>query len=95
MSREGNRSVKPNALSKYLTLVIFLVFMDAPVSGGVGAAAAGTLTFMVGGPAAEFEAGQSILQHMGAKIVACGDVGTGQGSTTAKTNNFLMFEFSR
>ena len=63
----------------------FLVFMDAPVSGGVGAAAAGTLTFMVGGPAAEFEAGQSILQHMGAKIVACGEVGTGQGKNKIKS----------
>jgi hypothetical protein len=73
---------KETGLSRNISLQIlnyFLVFMDAPVSGGVGAAAAGTLTFMVGGPAAEFEAGQSILQHMGAKIVACGEVGTGQG----------------
>jgi len=67
------------------------VFMDAPVSGGVGAAAAGTLTFMVGGPAAEFEAGQSILQHMGAKIVACGEVGTGQA---AKICNNMMLGIS-
>jgi len=54
------------------------IFMDAPVSGGNVAANAGTLTFMVGGPSDEFAAAQSVLEHMGAKIVACGAVGTGQ-----------------
>ena len=53
--------------------------MDCPVSGGVGAATAGTLTFMVGGPEGEYEAAESVLTHMGAKIVNCGSVGTGQG----------------
>ena len=44
-------------------------FVDAPVSGGVNAASAGTLTFMVGAPSAEeFEQAKDILQHMGKAI---------------------------
>ena len=53
--------------------------MDCPVSGGVGAATAGTLSFMVGGPSDEMEAAKSVLEFMGAKVFPCGDVGTGQG----------------
>ena len=52
--------------------------IDAPVSGGVGGAEAGTLTFMVGGSDAAFERSKPILQKMGKNIVHCGDVGTGQ-----------------
>lgn len=55
------------------------IFMDCPVSGGVGAATAGTLSFMVGGPSDEMEAAKSVLEFMGAKVFPCGDVGTGQG----------------
>ena len=54
--------------------------MDCPVSGGVGAATAGTLSFMVGGPSDEMEAAKSVLEFMGAKVFPCGDVGTGQGN---------------
>ena len=54
-------------------------FVDAPVSGGVNAASAGTLTFMVGAPSAEdFDQAKDILQHMGKAIIHCGDVGTGK-----------------
>ena len=65
------------------------VFMDCPVSGGVGAATAGTLTFMVGGPAEEFDAAGTVLNHMGAKIVQCGAVGTGQGDSLSVLCNTL------
>lgn len=52
-----------------------LRFVDAPVSGGTGGAEAGTLTFMVGGAPADFEAVKGILQAMGKNIVHCGGVG--------------------
>uniref|UniRef100_M4AHI5 3-hydroxyisobutyrate dehydrogenase n=1 Tax=Xiphophorus maculatus TaxID=8083 RepID=M4AHI5_XIPMA len=54
------------------------VFMDAPVSGGVGAASSGKLTFMVGGAEEEFTAAKELLSCMGANVVYCGQVGTGQ-----------------
>lgn len=47
--------------------------VDAPVSGGVGAAEAGTLTFMVGGAEADFEKAKETLKDMGANIIHCGD----------------------
>ena len=51
--------------------------VDAPVSGGVGGAEAGTLTFMVGGSDDNFAAAKPILECMGKNIVHCGDNGTG------------------
>jgi len=61
--------------------------VDAPVSGGVGGAEAGTLTFMVGGDARDFEAAKPVLQAMGKNIVHCGGVGNGQ---VAKICNNMM-----
>jgi len=61
--------------------------VDAPVSGGVGGAEAGTLTFMVGGDAKDFEAAKPVLQAMGKNIVHCGGAGNGQ---VAKICNNLM-----
>src|SRR5436190_5769821 len=61
--------------------------VDAPVSGGVGGAEAGTLTFMVGGEARDFEAARPILQAMGKNIVHCGGAGNGQ---VAKICNNMM-----
>jgi 3-hydroxyisobutyrate dehydrogenase len=61
--------------------------VDAPVSGGVGGAEAGTLTFMVGGDARDFEAAKPILQAMGKNIVHCGGPGNGQ---VAKICNNMM-----
>ena len=55
-----------------------LLSVDAPVSGGVGGAAAGTLTFMAGGSDASIAAANPILDVMGGKIVHCGDGGAGQ-----------------
>jgi 3-hydroxyisobutyrate dehydrogenase len=61
--------------------------IDAPVSGGVGGAEAGTLTFMVGGEAGDFERARPVLQAMGKNIVHCGGIGNGQ---VAKICNNMM-----
>ncbi|BEV72695.1 MULTISPECIES: 3-hydroxyisobutyrate dehydrogenase [unclassified Paludibacterium] len=66
-------------------------FADAPVSGGTGGAAAGTLTFMVGAGAALFEQIRPLLGAMGKHIVHCGAVGMGQ---TAKICNNLVLGIS-
>ncbi len=62
--------------------------LDAPVSGGVGAAAAGTLTFMVGGEADAFERAKPILQAMGKNIFHAG--GSGNGQVAKVANNMLL-----
>jgi 3-hydroxyisobutyrate dehydrogenase len=54
--------------------------LDAPVSGGVGGAAAGTLTFMVGGSAAGFAKARPVLEGMGKTIVHAGPAGNGQAA---------------
>ena len=62
--------------------------LDAPVSGGVIGAEAGTLTFMVGGEAGAFARGEPILREMGKTIVHAGSAGNGQ---TAKIcNNMIL-----
>jgi 3-hydroxyisobutyrate dehydrogenase len=55
-----------------------LQMLDAPVSGGVIGAQAGSLTFMVGGPEAAFKKGRPILANMGRTIVHAGPSGNGQ-----------------
>ncbi|WP_040717495.1 3-hydroxyisobutyrate dehydrogenase [Nocardia veterana] len=65
--------------------------LDAPVSGGVGGATAGTLTFMVGGPAEDFAAALPVLEVMGGKVVHCGGAGVGQA---AKICNNMMLGIS-
>lgn len=65
-----------------------LLALDAPVSGGVGGAAAGTLTFMCGGSADAFAAASPILEKMGKKIVHCGDAGAGQAAKIC--NNMIL-----
>ena len=67
------------------------LMVDAPVSGGVGGAEAGTLTFMVGGPQASFEQARPYLAKMGRNIVHCGGPGTGQ---VAKVCNNLILGIS-
>ena len=62
--------------------------LDAPVSGGTGGAAAGTLTFMVGGSGAAFAKGQPILGKMGKRIVHCGEAGAGQAAKIC--NNMIL-----
>ncbi len=65
--------------------------LDAPVSGGVGGATAGTLTFMVGGTESDFARGEPILQSMGKTIVHAGTAGNGQA---AKICNNMMLGIS-
>ncbi len=63
-------------------------FADAPVSGGVGGATAGTLTFMVGGPDDAFACAQPLLAAMGKNIVHAGGPGTGQAAKIC--NNMIL-----
>ena len=65
-----------------------LMMLDAPVSGGVGGAQAGTLTFMVGGSAQAFARAQSILEKMGKTIVHAGGAGNGQAAKIC--NNMIL-----
>ena len=65
-----------------------LLAVDAPVSGGVGGAAAGTLTFMVGGSADAFETVKPLFEIMGKKVVHCGDAGAGQAAKIC--NNMIL-----
>jgi 3-hydroxyisobutyrate dehydrogenase len=62
--------------------------VDAPVSGGVAGAAAGTLTFMVGGTDAAFARAKTILEAMGKTIVHAGGSGTGQAAKIC--NNMIL-----
>lgn len=62
--------------------------VDAPVSGGVGGATAGTLTFMVGGAQAAFEAAKPFLDVMGKNIFHAG--GAGNGQVAKVCNNMLL-----
>jgi 3-hydroxyisobutyrate dehydrogenase len=65
-----------------------LMMLDAPVSGGVGGATAGTLTFMVGGSERAFVRAESILQKMGKTIVHAGGAGNGQAAKIC--NNMIL-----
>jgi len=65
-----------------------LVMVDAPVSGGVGGATGGTLTFMVGGSDAAFAKARPILEKMGKNIVHTGAPGSGQAAKIV--NNMIL-----
>lgn len=62
--------------------------IDAPVSGGVGGAEAGTLTFMVGGVDETFEQARPVLEAMGKNIFHAGGAGNGQAAKIC--NNMLL-----
>lgn len=62
--------------------------MDAPVSGGVVGAEAGTLTFMVGGEVTDFAEAEPVLAIMGGKVVHCGNSGSGQAAKIC--NNMIL-----
>jgi 3-hydroxyisobutyrate dehydrogenase len=62
--------------------------LDAPVSGGVKGAAAGTLAFMVGGETDALETARPVLDAMAGKIIHCGDSGAGQAAKLC--NNMLL-----
>jgi 3-hydroxyisobutyrate dehydrogenase len=62
--------------------------VDAPVSGGVGGAAAGTLTFMAGGSDAAFARAKPLFEIMGSRAVHCGPSGAGQAAKIC--NNMIL-----
>ena len=62
--------------------------LDAPVSGGIGGAKDGTLTFMVGGPDEGFTKAQELFNIMGQKAVHCGESGNGQSAKIC--NNMIL-----
>ncbi|KUO54545.1 MAG: 3-hydroxyisobutyrate dehydrogenase [Sphingomonadales bacterium BRH_c3] len=62
--------------------------VDAPVSGGIAAANAGTLTFMVGGTESAFKRAEPILSAMGKAVIHAGDAGNGQAAKIC--NNMLL-----
>ncbi|EZP84537.1 3-hydroxyisobutyrate dehydrogenase [Novosphingobium resinovorum] len=62
--------------------------VDAPVSGGIAAANGGTLTFMVGGPAATFEKAKVVLEPMAKAVILAGESGAGQ--VAKMCNNMLL-----
>ncbi|MBU6253260.1 MAG: 3-hydroxyisobutyrate dehydrogenase, partial [Alphaproteobacteria bacterium] len=62
--------------------------VDAPVSGGIAAANAGTLTFMVGGTPSGFEHAQPILAAMGKAVIHAGASGAGQAAKIC--NNMIL-----
>ena len=62
--------------------------LDAPVSGGVGGATAGTLTFMCGGSPEAFARAKPLLESMGKRIVHCGGPGAGQAAKIC--NNMIL-----
>ena len=65
-----------------------LLFVDAPVSGGIGGASAGTLTFMAGGTEPAFAKASPLFDIMGQKAVHCGDAGAGQAAKIC--NNMIL-----
>ena len=68
-----------------------LAFLDAPVSGGIPPAWAGTLSFMVGGPREGFERGKPVMAMMGKRenLILCG--GPGAGLATKQINNYVAY----
>jgi 3-hydroxyisobutyrate dehydrogenase len=62
--------------------------LDAPVSGGVKGATAGTLAFMVGGDGAAVERARDVLEPLAGKIIHCGASGTGQAAKLC--NNMVL-----
>lgn len=63
-------------------------FIDAPVSGGVGGAKAGTLTFICGGTESNVDRARAVLNDMGKNVFRAGDVGAGQIAKIC--NNMLL-----
>ncbi|WP_386682487.1 3-hydroxyisobutyrate dehydrogenase [Loktanella sp. R86503] len=65
-----------------------LLAIDAPVSGGIGGATNGTLTFMAGGPQQAFDTCKPLFDIMGQKVVHCGHAGNGQAAKIC--NNMIL-----
>lgn len=65
-----------------------ITFVDAPVSGGIGGAKAGTLTFIVGGATSAFEQVKDVLEPMARHVFHAGELGAGQVAKAC--NNMLL-----
>lgn len=65
-----------------------MLSIDAPVSGGVSGAEAGTLTFMAGGSKGAFAAAEPLLKPMAGRLVYCGEAGAGQAAKIC--NNMIL-----
>ena len=65
-----------------------LIYLDAPVSGGVGGAKAGTLTFIVGGSEEGYAQAKPVLEGMGKNIFHAGEIGAGQVAKIC--NNMIL-----
>lgn len=63
-------------------------FLDAPVSGGIAAAAGGSLTFMVGGTDKQFERARLFLEPMAKAVIHAGSLGAGQAAKIC--NNMIL-----
>jgi 3-hydroxyisobutyrate dehydrogenase len=63
-------------------------FVDAPVSGGIAAAAGGSLTFMVGGSDSAFEKARPVLEPMAKAVIHAGELGAGQAAKIC--NNMIL-----
>jgi 3-hydroxyisobutyrate dehydrogenase len=79
---ESARTVAAAAAARGFAMV------DAPVSGGVAGAEAGTLTFMVGGPEAAFAGAEPLLAQMGKAVIHAGAAGNGQAAKIC--NNMML-----
>ncbi len=82
ISPETARRVNEVATEQGISMI------DAPVSGGVGGAQAGTLTFIVGGTTEAFNAAEPVLSAMGKNLFHAGDAGAGQVAKIC--NNMLL-----
>lgn len=82
ISPETARRVNEAAVEQGINMI------DAPVSGGVGGAQAGTLTFIVGGTKEAFDAAEPVLSAMGKNLFHAGDAGAGQVAKIC--NNMLL-----
>eukprot|EP00761_Pharyngomonas_kirbyi_P006166 gb/GECH01006172.1/.p1 GENE.gb/GECH01006172.1/~~gb/GECH01006172.1/.p1 ORF type:complete len:360 (+),score=95.98 gb/GECH01006172.1/:1-1080(+) len=80
---ETTRELAQEARDRYQTWML-----DAPVSGGIGGAAAGTLTFMVGGDEGQFSRAEPLLRLMGKNVVHCGPPGNGLAAKIC--NNLVL-----
>lgn len=83
-------TIAPESARKVATAAVErnIPMIDAPVSGGVGGAVGGTLTFIVGGPSSALEAARPLLEIMGKNIFHAGDAGAGQVAKIC--NNMLL-----
>ncbi|WP_247748333.1 3-hydroxyisobutyrate dehydrogenase [Ruegeria sp. R13_0] len=79
---DSARAVAEQAIAAHLLSV------DAPVSGGIGGASAGTLTFMAGGSSDAFAKAAPLFDIMGQKAVHCGEAGAGQAAKIC--NNMIL-----